>query len=163
MENLKFEPFSGGDVELLTPIMKRAFDEDTRRHLHEDSGGPPGYDNGDFLRKWALHEKSTAFKITLDGKAVGAVILWITANNENFLGTIFIDSDIQDKGIGIAIWEKVESMYPETKVWRTETPGFSRRNHHFYIDKCGFRLVDIKNRGDRYEESYQLEKIMDKK
>jgi len=51
---LQFETFKEEDIDILTPIMKRAFDEDAMRHLNEPEGGPPGYDNGDFLRKYAL-------------------------------------------------------------------------------------------------------------
>ncbi|HNX60486.1 MAG TPA: GNAT family N-acetyltransferase, partial [Spirochaetota bacterium] len=104
-EHLIFEPFLETDIEVLTPIMKRAFDEDTRLHLGKEEGGPEGYDNGDFLRKWAQHKDSTAFKILLHDKPIGAVILWIRRNNENFLGNIFIDPDLENKGIGTAVWK----------------------------------------------------------
>ena len=162
---LQFRDFEETDVTLFTGIMKRAFDEDTRRHLGEASGGPPGYDNGDFLRKWALHKDSTAYAIFKDDAqlgvtAIGGVIVWINGNHENFLGNIFVDPDFQDKGIGSLIWRFIEQKYPETRVWRTETPGFSKRNHNFYVNKCGFKIVKIEHPGDKYEESYIMEKEM---
>lgn len=150
------------DIDLLTPIMKRAFDEDAKRHLNEDSGGPDGYDNGEFLRKWALHPDSDAYKIFKNSQLIGAIIVWINDNNENFLGNMFIDPDLQDKGLGMIVWQFIESAYPDTVSWRTETPGFSKRNHHFYVNKCGFKIVRIDNPGDKYEESYFLEKIVAK-
>jgi len=159
-EHLIFEPFLETDIEVLTPIMKRAFDEDTRLHLGKEEGGPEGYDNGDFLRKWAQHKDSTAFKILLHDKPIGAVILWIRRNNENFLGNIFIDPDLENKGIGTAVWKLIEAKYPDTKVWRTETPGFSKRNHHFYVNKCGFHIIKIVNAGDLMSECYLMEKQM---
>jgi hypothetical protein len=55
---LQFDNFTKDDVGLLTPIMKLAFDDDAKRHLNENSGGPDGYDNGGFLTKWALHNAS---------------------------------------------------------------------------------------------------------
>ena len=157
-KGLQFDDFYDKDVELLTPIMKRAFDEDAKRFLNEDTGGPDGYDNGDFLRKYALNKDSTAYKISKDGKPIGAIILWINKNHENFLGNMFIDPDLQDKGLGLTVWEFIESQYPDTKIWRTETPGFSKRNHNFYVNKCGFKIVRIDNPGDKYEESYFMEK-----
>ena len=157
---LQFEQFESEDVELCTPIMQRAFDEDAKRHLNEDRGGPPGYDNGDFLRKWALHQESQAFKILKDGKPIGVIILWIYPNHENFLGTIFIEPALQDKGLGMLVWKFIEAEYPETVLWRTETPGFSKRNHHFYVNKCGFKIVQIKKPGNKYEEMYIMEKEM---
>lgn len=159
-EQLTFAPFLETDVGALTPIMKRAFDEDTRLHLGKDSGGPEGYDNDDFLCKWALHKDSTAFKILLHGNPIGAVILWIRRNNENYLGNIFIDPDIGNKGIGTAVWKLIEAKYPDTKVWRTETPGFSKRNHHFYVNKCGFHIIKIENPDDLINECYLMEKHM---
>ncbi len=47
-DGLISEEFRETDVELFTGIMKRAFDEDTRRHLGESAGGPEGYDTGKF-------------------------------------------------------------------------------------------------------------------
>lgn len=157
-EGLQFRDFEEADVALFTSIMKRAFDEDARRHLGEESGGPPGYDNGDFLRKWALDKNSTAYAIYKDSVPIGVVIVWINGNHENFLGNIFVDPDFQDQGIGTLIWKFIEQKYPETRVWRTETPGFSKRNHNFYVNKCGFKIVKIEHPGDKYEESYILEK-----
>ncbi len=161
-EGLLFEEFCEQDVELLTSIMKRAFDEDTKRHLNEDHGGPDGYDNGEFLRKWALHPDSQAYKISKNNTPIGAIILWINKSNENFLGNMFIDPDIQDKGLGTIVWRFAESEYPDTVIWRTETPGFSKRNHHFYVNKCGFKIVRIDNPGDKYAEGYFMEKEMKK-
>ncbi|MDF2547138.1 MAG: hypothetical protein K0R93_2036 [Anaerosolibacter sp.] len=155
---LQFDHLCEKDIELLTPIMKRAFDEDTKRHLNENNGGPDGYDNGNFLRKWALHKDSKAYKICKDDKPIGVAIVWINDNHENFLGNMFIDPDLQDKGLGTIVWKFIESEYPETTIWRTETPGFSKRNHNFYVNKCGFRIIRIDNPGDKYNESYFMEK-----
>ena len=83
-QGLLFEEFKENDIELLIPIMKRAFDEDTKRHLNEETGGSEGYDNGDFLRKYALHRDSYAYKILKGKRPIGAIILWINANNVNY-------------------------------------------------------------------------------
>ncbi|WP_027183089.1 GNAT family N-acetyltransferase [Desulfovibrio inopinatus] len=155
---LTFRQFNENDISALSVIMKRSFDEDTRIHLNKEEGGPPGYDDGKFLRRWALHDDSTAAIVLLDSAPIGMYIVWIFQNNENTLGTIFIDSKYQNQGIGLKIWENIEKKYPDTKIWRTETPGFSKRNHHFYINKCGFSIVRIINAGDMLEESYILEK-----
>lgn len=34
-------------------------------------------------------------------------------------------------------------MYPNAKVWRTETPLCSKRNLNFYINKLGFMAYRI--------------------
>ena len=130
-EGLVFEKFTEDDIDKLTLIMKRAFDEDTRIHLGMESGGPPGYDNGDFMRKWYLHEGVTSFTISKDGTLIGAIALWINENKINYLGNVFVDTIFQDKGIGLKIWQFVEQKYPDTIKWQTDTPGFSTRNHVF--------------------------------
>ena len=161
---LKFELLEEKDIEILTPIMEKSFDEDARIHLNEPKGGPPGYDNGDFLRKYGLSKESTSYKISLEGKAIGCIILWI--NNEtkiNFLGNIFIDVSLQNKGLGKIVWRFIEEEYPNTIKWCTDTPGFSKRNHNFYVNKCGFNIVRIENPMDKYECSYIMEKEINPK
>lgn len=145
-ENLSFEILHETDLTILTPIMERAFDEDTRIHLNKPKGGPAGYDNGEFLRQFALHPNSTSYKVSMDGKAIGGIILWLNPDtNIHFLGNIFLDPTLQNAGIGLKIWNFIEQEYPNTIKWCTDTPGFSKRNHHFYVNKCGFHLVKIEN------------------
>ena len=48
---LELIPLEGPHIGKLTKIMERAFDEDTRIHLGEETGGPDGYNNGVFLRR----------------------------------------------------------------------------------------------------------------
>lgn len=51
---LKLIRLEESHIDTLTKIMERAFDEDTRIHIGEEKGGPDGYNNGDFLRKWGV-------------------------------------------------------------------------------------------------------------
>lgn len=157
---LGFEAITDGDVQALTQIMKRAFDEDTKRHLDKECGGPPGYDNGDFIRKWFFLDTARAYKITKDGKLIGGICVFVYESQENYLGNVFIDPLCQDKGLGTIIWNYIEQKYPKTKKWTTDTPGFSKRNHNFYVNKCGFKIIKINNPGDKHEEAYIMEKIM---
>ena len=160
-KGLTFAKLQEADIVLLTPIMRDSFNEDTRIHLEKESGGPTGYDDGSFLRKYALNPKATAYTIRQGEQVIGAVILWINRDNhQNFLGNIFVHVGLENRGIGTTIWQFIEQEYPDTLVWRTETPTFSRRNHHFYVNKCGFHIVAIKNPKDWEEGSYLLEKVM---
>ncbi len=147
-------------IDKLTRIMERAFDEDTRIHTGKEKGGPDGYDNGNFLRKWGLHKDASSYCIFLNEQLIGGVILWINENNHNFLGNIFIDPVYENQGLGIKVWNMIEKMYPDTKIWETETPVFSIRNHNFYINKCGFHIVKTDHPEYRSEYQYKLQKIM---
>lgn len=159
-DKITFAPLKNQDIEELTTIMKRAFDEDARIHLGRESGGPPGYDDGSFLRHWGMNPNTTSFKIYEDGNLIGGTILWINSNKENFLGNIFLDSSVENKGIGTMVWKKIEAMYPDTIAWNTETPIYSRRNHNFYINKCGFYCVRIENPKNVEEGLFILRKEM---
>jgi len=144
----------------LTKIMERAFDEDTRIHLGEDKGGPEGYDDGGFLRKWGLHKDASSYCITLNEQLIGGVILWINETNHNVLGNIFIDPIYENQGLGTKVWKMIEKLYPDTKTWNTETPIFSSRNHNFYINKCGFHIIKIDDPKNRLEGQYKMQKVM---
>lgn len=156
---LRLEKFKESDVYTLAPIMKEAFDEDSFIHLGT-TGGPDGYDDGSFLRKWFLHKNATAFCVYDDDELIGGVNLWIKNSNVNYLGCMFIAKKYENCGIGAKVWKMVEETFPETKIWRTETPIFSHRNHNFYINKCGFKCVQIENPKSIDEGQFKLEKIM---
>ena len=49
------------------------------------------------------------------------------------------------KGIGYAAWNAVEQLHPEVKVLETVTPYFEKRNIHFYVNRCGFHIVEFYN------------------
>lgn len=159
---LKLVKFNEKEIPILTIIMKEAFDEDSRIHLNGMTGGPDGYDDGRFLTKWFMDLHATPYTIYEDDLIIGAVNLWLNKNNYNFLGCLFIDVNKENLGYGFKVWKMIEEMYPDTICWRTETPIFSRRNHHFYINKCGFKCVKIDNPKDILEGSFLLEKEISK-
>ena len=141
MENfdgLSFRKFEENDVELFTQMFKEAFDKDSQIHLGEN-GGPDGYDNGNFLREWYLNKDVIAYAIFRENIPIGGFNVFINnETHENYLGNTFVDPNFQNKGIGLIIWEFIEQKFSETKILRTETPGFSSRNHYFYVNKMWF-------------------------
>ena len=84
---------------------------------------------------------SETYRIVLDGRRVGGVILKINKEtHHNELEILFVSPEEHTKGIGYGAWQAVEALHPETKVWETCTPYFEKRNIHFYINKCGFQI-----------------------
>lgn len=84
---------------------------------------------------------SEAYRIMANGKYAGGLILKI--NNEthrNELEILFVLPEEHSKGIGYGAWQAVEALHPETLVWETCTPYFEKRNIHFYVNKCGFKI-----------------------
>ena len=58
---------------------------------------------------------------------------------------LFVSPKAHSKGIGYATWCAVEKLHPEVKVWETGTPYFEKRNIHFYVNRCGFHIVEFYN------------------
>ena len=84
---------------------------------------------------------SEVYRIVLEGKRVGGVILKINKEtNHNELEILFVSPEEHTKGIGYGAWQEIEALHPETKVWETCTPYFEKRNIHFYVNKCGFQI-----------------------
>ena len=87
---------------------------------------------------------SEAYRIVFNGKNVGGVILKIDNNtHHNELDILFVSPDEHSKGIGYGAWKSVEALHPETEVWSTCTPYFDKRNIHFYVNKCGFKIDEF--------------------
>mgnify|MGYP003505773771 CR=1 FL=1 len=67
---------------------------------------------------------------------------------------------------------EIERLHPQTKVWETCTPYFEKRNIHFYVNRCGFHIVEFWNEknpdpnmpsdfvGDGNEGMFRFEKKM---
>lgn len=89
---------------------------------------------------------AVTYHILVDGEKVGGVVL--TINNEtqhNSMDLFFISPEYSNRGMGFAAWKAIEEKYPETVVWELGTPYFEKRNINFYVNKCGFHIVEFYN------------------
>ena len=87
-----------------------------------------------------------AYRIVLDGRLVGGAVLKIDPKTRhNHLELFFVAPEEHGKGIGFGAWKAIEALHPETEVWETCTPYFEKRNIHFYVNKCGFHIVEFYN------------------
>lgn len=119
-------------------------------------------------------EGSVAYEAVVGGELVGGAIVVIDKKTQhNYLDFLYVKNGIQSKGIGQAIWKAIEKLHPETNVWETCTPYFEKRNIHFYVNKCGFHIVEFFNKwhkdpndsddipmGDYFEGMFRFEKKM---
>ena len=85
-----------------------------------------------------------AYRIVCDGKKVGGVIVR-DEGGKGELDILFVSPEAHSKGIGYAAWCEIEKMYPNVKVWETVTPYFEKRNIHFYVNRCKFKIVEFYN------------------
>ncbi len=89
-------------------------------------------------------DSGIAYRIVLDGEKVGGLVLNI-AKEKGELELLFVKPTSHSKGIGYGAWCEVEKMYPNVKLWETMTPYFETRNIHFYVNRCGFHIVEFFN------------------
>ncbi len=90
---------------------------------------------------------TVTLRILSEGRKAGCAVVTIDeATHRNALDLSFISLGGHGRGIGHAAWQAIEERYPEPLVWQTHTPYFDKRNIHFYMNKCGFRIVEFFNR-----------------
>ena len=106
-------------------------------------------EEGEIISRKTIEESidnGTAYRIRENGKIVGGLVVRIDEKTQhNELELLFVSPDVHSRGIGLAAWQTVEKLYPETEVWETCTPYFETRNIHFYVNKCGFHIVEFFN------------------
>ncbi len=119
---------------------------------------------------------SIAYEAIVDGEMIGGAIIVIDKETQhNHLDFLYVKNGAHSKGIGQAIWNMIEKLHPETKVWETCTPYFEKRNIHFYINRCGFHVVEFFNKyhhdpndtasyeeqeNEYFEGMFRFEKVM---
>ena len=112
-----------------------------------------------------------AYRIMKNGLKAGGVVLTVEGDRGE-LELLFVSPKDHSEGIGYAAWREVEKLHPEVRVWETVTPYFEKRNIHFYVNRCGFHIVEFFNSHhidpnmpethDEYEEEgmFRFEKVM---
>jgi hypothetical protein len=56
-----------------------------------------------------------------------------------------VKSGAQNAGNGLNIWKAIKDLHPETRIWEAHTPYYDKRNIHFHINHCGFKIVEFFN------------------
>ncbi len=136
---VKIEHATSEDVERLTEIQTRAFDDDNKRKPPGCSmDGPPGYDSVDWNAGWI--EQTPYYKILFDGQIVGGIIVFDMGRGHYELGRIYVDPGFQDRGIGQRAVSLMFDAFPEVEKWTVGTPAWAIRNQHFY-ERVGFLRV----------------------
>jgi hypothetical protein len=79
-----------------------------------------------------------------NGRPVGGFVIKVE-DKHGQLEMLFVSPRMHIKGVGFAAWCAVERMQPDVTLWETVTPYFERRNLHFYVNRCGFHIVEFYN------------------
>ena len=155
--NIALEPLQANDREQFIRDNQEAFKYGATQefgmrddHYEED---------GEIISRDTIEQSinhGEAYRILVDGKKVGGLVLHIEGDHGE-LELLFVSPKAHSKGIGYAAWCAVERLHPEVKVWETVTPYFEKRNIHFYVNKCGFHIVEFMWKDD---EMFRFEKLI---
>ena len=87
-------------------------------------------------------DSGEAYRIMQGGRPAGGAVIKLEGTR-GYLELLFVSPAIHSKGIGYAAWCALEQLHPEVTVWETVTPYFETRNIHFYVNRCGFHIVEF--------------------
>ena len=135
--DLKFMEAGTADALVLNSISKQAFDSDVEVGA-ASPGGPPGYQSVPFHVRMA--RMNHLFKLVDEnGVILGGAILFRQGDTLN-VGRIFIDPQHFRKGYGIFMMQKIETLFPDVKVFTVDTPAWNTRTNAFYT-RLGYSEV----------------------
>lgn len=104
-------------------------------------------EEGQIISRETILESLTtgqAYWIEVNGEKQGGVVVQLEKERGD-LDLLFISPHAHSKGLGFQTWTQIEKMYPEIEIWETTPPYFETRNIHFYVNKCGFHIVEFFN------------------
>ena len=145
MTEIKLVPLASDDREQFIRDNQEAFNYGALvefgcrdEHFEED---------GEIISRRTIEESidiGEAYRIMQNGRPVGGVVIKVEDKHGQF-ELLFVSPRMHSKGVGFAAWCAVERMHPEVTLWETVTPYFERRNIHFYVNRCGFHIVEFYN------------------
>ena len=101
-------------------------------------------DDGEIISRDTIEQSidnGEAYRIMLGDEKAGGVVIKVCGEKGD-LDLLFVSPCIHSKGVGYAAWCEVEKLHPEVRIWETVTPYFETRNIHFYVNRCGFHIVE---------------------
>lgn len=142
MNTITFKPVIESELDEFKKRLQTAFSLAIIATNNKASDKPIPSDQ-DIERNY-YNQAAVTYNIYKSGQRIGGVILTINRlSNHNHLDFFFIDPEHHSKGIGYEVWKAIEEKYPETEIWQTGTPYFEKRNIHFYVNKCGFKINEF--------------------
>ncbi len=138
-------PLASGDLARFTLGVQRAFKAAAVAALgdFDDEVVPP-----EDVERSANGPGARAFWIVRDGAEIGGAIVAVDAEKRRgSLDFLFVDGARQGEGAGFDAWRAIEAAFPRVELWETHTPEFDKRNVHFYVNKCGFHIVEYFHSG----------------
>ena len=156
MSKIKLVPVKEQDKQYFIKDIQEAFQVG-----YEEEYGPCNetiLPTEDIEESFSENGSESYFAVENDKIIGGTIIVIDSETGKNHLDLLYVKAGCQSKGIGQAIWNEIEVLHPETKIWETHTPYFEKRNIHFYVNKLGFHIVEFynKNHKDPHQKGEQV-------
>lgn len=166
-------PVTKDSIESFCALMKDAF-EASAVPSPLDPEMPPE----DEVKEYFKSPDGHVMWIVENGCRIGGAVVETNAEpGRNMLVRFFIAPHLHSRGLGTKAWHAIERHWPETRIWELGTPYCDKRNLNFYINKCGFHVVEFFNEhhpelvegedarcreesGLPEEDSFRFEKLM---
>lgn len=124
------------DARSLTETQQRTFLDDNRNKPNGCSLElSPGADSIAWNLNWIQH--AVYYKILLEGRIVGGIIVFPITGEHYELGRIWVDPDYQNQGIGQESMRSLFSFHSHVKKWTLGTTEWAVRNQRLY-EALGF-------------------------
>lgn len=116
-----------------------------------------------------------AYRIIIGDIKLGGAVIKLDGSDRGCVDMLFVSPRAHDCGIGSAAWEAIENLHPHVRVWETVVPCCEKQNINFYVNRCGFHIVELLNSrcpnpyydykartaAEReYDDVFRLEKVM---
>lgn len=144
VSNVSLEVAKEEDLPIFQKKLQEAFAVAVAEQYGNENNGPIPSDED---VQQSFHASGAVIYYVLSNgiKIGGAVVILDEKTQHNSLDLFFISPEYHSRGLGLMAWKAIEAKYPNTKVWVTVTPYFEKRNIHFYVNKCGFHIVEFYN------------------
>ncbi len=141
MKHVEIMPLEPDDL----PAFRRDMQEAFQRGAEAEFGPCPEILPVSHIERSLAAPGAVAFKAVLEGELVGGAVVVLPAEPgaAGHLDFLYVKHGVQGRGIGLALWQAMEARYPEVSLWETHTPYFEKRNIHFYVNRCGFHIVEF--------------------
>ena len=145
MNKISLSPLTEADREQFITDNQEAFNYGAM----EEFGMREGHfeEDGQIISRETIEnsiDNGEAYRILCDGKPSGGMVVKIDGNKGD-LELLFVSPKVHSKGIGYSAWCEMEKLHSEVTAWETVTPYFEKRNIHFYVNRCGFHIVEFFN------------------
>lgn len=149
---LEIKPTKQDEIKIMTALSKAAFDTDILVGAPE-MGGPPDYDSEPWHEK--MRAKGHLYTIYWEDRPIGGAVLFPNAGEKSiYLGRIFLDPEVQGRGLGLEAMDCLEKLFPEMELWCLDTPVWNVRTNPFYR-KAGYREVSRDQESVGYQKRIQ--------